>query len=118
MGKRRKLASGLDWRILARIMFRGSISELHKDTGWDGGLSWGTTQEEIESAAHNFRRIDASGGVARVHLQLRLLDNGLVVVGGMVGDDDHGVELGEVVERGVGHVKGVVAALAHGGKVG
>ena len=36
----------------------------------------------------------------------------------MVGDDEHGVVLAEVVERRAGHVEVVVAAVADGGEEG
>ena len=36
----------------------------------------------------------------------------------MVGDDDNGVVLAEIVQRRVGHVERVVAAVADGGEVG
>src|ERR1035441_3122118 len=69
------------------------------------------------SAAHNLGRIDALGGVSCIDDQLRPLDDRLVVVAGVVGDDDGGVVLGQVVERSAGHIQVVVAAAAHGGKV-
>ena len=53
----------------------------------------------MRSAADDLGRVDALGGVARVDDELRLLDDGGVVVAGVVGDDDDGVVLGEIVER-------------------
>src|SRR5665213_697327 len=79
------------------------------------------TIQTSPSAAHNLLRIDPLGGVARVYHQLRPLDDRLVVVAGVVGDNDDGVVLGQrvqVVERGVGHIQVVVAAVAYGGEEG
>ena len=41
----------------------------------------------------------------------------MVIVAGVVGDDDYGVVLAEVVERGADHVEVVVASVAHGREV-
>ena len=56
--------------------------------------------------------------VAGVHDELGLLNNGLEVVGGVVGDDDDGIVQAEVIEWCVGHIERVVAALADLGEVG
>jgi len=40
------------------------------------------------------------------------------VIGGMVGDDEDGVEGGQIVERRAGHVEGVMAALTDSGEEG
>ena len=76
-------------------------------------------QRQIKfSAADDVSRVDSFGSVAGVDDEFRLLDDGLVVVAGVVGDDEDGVVLGEIVERRAGHVEVVVAAVAHGGEVG
>jgi hypothetical protein len=74
--------------------------------------------ERVELAADDFWGIDAACGVAGVDDELGVFDDGGVVVGGMVGDDDDCIVLAEVVERCVGHVKGVVTALTDGWEIG
>ena len=81
----------------------------------------GRRHEQIRSVLQQrtiFWRIDSFGGVSGVDDQFGLLDDGWVVVAGVVGDDEDGVVLAEVVERSAGHVEVVVAAVAHGGEVG
>jgi hypothetical protein len=60
--------------------------------------------------------MDALGSVAGVDDQLCLLDDGGVVVAGVVGDDEDGVVLAEVVERRAAHSQGVVTSVSHGGE--
>src|SRR5512142_248579 len=45
------------------------------------------------SAAQDIVGMNAARGIARVHHQPRLLDNTGVVVGGVVGDDEHAIVL-------------------------
>ena len=47
----------------------------------------GNQVEARSLAANNLWRIDAFGRVPRIYDQLRLLDNGTVVISGMVGHD-------------------------------
>src|ERR1039458_6214138 len=47
--------------------------------------------DKSRSAAHNLRRGDTFGGVARIYHQLRLPHNALIVVVAVVGDDHHAV---------------------------
>jgi hypothetical protein len=68
-------------------------------------------------AADDFWRVDASGGVAGVDNELGFFDDGAVVVGGMVCDDDDCVVLAEIVEGRVGHIEGVVPAVTNGGEI-
>lgn len=69
-------------------------------------------------AADDVGCFDSFGGIPGVDDKLRLLDDLFVVIAGVVGDDEDGVELAKVVERGAGHVEVVVAAVADGGEEG
>src|SRR5580692_4991094 len=64
-------------------------------------------------AVHDLVALDAAGGVPRIHYQLGLADDLLVVVVGVVGDDEHAIVLSEIVERGALHLQIVFAAATH-----
>jgi len=103
------------WTSIARPRGRGGVEQV------DGPLRWlqfvGKSCSSL-LAADDFGGVYAFGGVSGVDYQLGLVDDGFVVVGGVVGDDDYGIVVSEVGERGVGHVEVVVAAATDGGKVG
>ncbi len=67
-------------------------------------------------AVNNVRRADAFGGVARVHDDLGFGHDAPVVIAGVVSDDEDGVVLAKVIQRGAGHVQIVMPASAHGGE--
>src|SRR5579875_3566671 len=77
---------------------------------WKNGRRGAKADRTGRSAAHSLLRFDAFGCVARVDDQLRLLDDGPVVVTGVIGDDDYGVVLAESVQGRAGHVQVVVPA--------
>ena len=103
------------WTSIARPRGRGGVEQV------DGPLRWlqfvGKSCSSL-LASDDFGGVYAFGGVSGVDYQLGLVDDGFVVVGGVVGDDDYGIVVSEVGERGVGHVEVVVAAATDGGKVG
>ena len=68
-------------------------------------------------AVHDLVALDAASGVARIYHQLCFVDDLLVVVVGVVGDDEHAIVLAEIVERRTLHLQVVLAAAADEGKI-
>src|SRR5271169_3571099 len=77
-----------------------------------------TSVPRLTSAADDLRAVDPLGRISRVDDQLRLADNPLIVVVGMVGDDQHAIKLAQVVQGGAFHLEVVFAAFSHRGKKG
>ena len=67
-------------------------------------------------AAYDFWAVDSLCRVAGVNHQLGFAHDALVVVVGMIGDDQHAVVLAEIVQRRALHLQVVLAALSDGGK--
>ncbi len=59
---------------------------------------------------------DPLRGIACVHYNLRFGNDALVVVAAVVGDDEDGVVLPQVLERRARHVEGVVTSMPHRGE--
>src|SRR5512143_1081598 len=68
-------------------------------------------------AADDFVALDALGGVASVDDQVGFLHDALVVIVGMIGDNQHAIVLSQVVERCTGHLQVVFASASDLGEI-
>ena len=57
-------------------------------------------------------------GISRVNHELRLADDALIVVVGVVGDDQHAIILAQIVQGSAFHLQVVLAAFSHRGEKG
>src|ERR1035441_2119844 len=64
-------------------------------------------------AVNNVSSNDALGGVAGVDHQLRFGHNARIVIACVVGDDEYGVVLAEILQRSAGHVEVIAPPVSH-----
>ena len=77
------------------------------ETGCDPSLM--STSVEYGLAVDDFFALDSTSGITRVHHQLRVIHNLLVIVVGVVSNDQYAVVLSQVVERRARHLEIVLA---------
>ena len=65
------------------------------------------------STVHDLRTEDSLGGIPRIHHQLRFFYYPLVIVAGMVGDDQNAVVFSQLVKRNALDLQVVLPPLAN-----
>ena len=69
------------------------------------------------SAAHDLGTLDASSGISCVYHKLGFTYDALIVIIGVIRDDQHAVVLAEIIQRGALHLQVVLAAFSDRGEI-
>src|SRR5271155_1241745 len=69
-------------------------------------------------AVNDLITLDPTRRISRIDYELRLLDDLLVVVIGVIGDDKHAIVLAKIVERGALHLQIVFASAPDEREIG